>query len=665
MWYNFYNDIFNFIIMCGEIELELKNIKRTLKIALPPTIVSSLLLFINVRFFGVKNVIIAPYMTLTFVRMKNYSIIEKNEFSPLFLHLSIGFFASLVSRGVWSEAFINFFGIIVLVYLLTDEYNPNSYFPYLMAFIFLQVFPIEPKDMINRILAIITSYLIVYFALCIISPNGEVTKIEELIEKGFDETISQMNILILGDGKKARENQFKLFSIEKDINKFVYLGGKNKYYQFIVAFQHINNMIEDFSSESSIKNNKNSYEKLLELLEFLKVNLKDKDACGYRINKFIENNRFSDRNLKIYVDSVMKYFLEAINHMNSKNFNLRKFLEFNGNIHKEYFKAYSKYNLKLNEFKFRFALRISIILTLSFLVVRLLHLEKGYWLPMTIFLLEVPFYTDSKTRVWNRFKGTALGTVLALILFSVFRTKLDHIIIILLATLLKYSFKNYGVMSIYITCYALGISTISMNDELAGFYRLGYTGIAAIVVLFANREIFPNKNHSELKNMIGRLLELDSVMIDKVVKISNRISKQEEKSCEGDIRRIIYSVCLISGRLQMHNDLIDDGVCNFLKAFMVKNNEFIASITNYCIVLNNSNLKRDPDNYKFALKGIKLLDRENKVLTLNKDINIFKNNIDFLISGGYKNNYENYSLIKSLRRFLDLEESLMNLQGKL
>lgn len=66
-------------------------------------------------------------MTLTFVRMRNYSIIEKNEFSPLFLHLAIGIFASLVSRGVWSEAFINFFGIIVLVYLKKFMVDNNAF----------------------------------------------------------------------------------------------------------------------------------------------------------------------------------------------------------------------------------------------------------------------------------------------------------------------------------------------------------------------------------------------------------------------------------------------------------------------------------------------------------------------------------------------------------
>lgn len=644
--------------------LEVSNLNKVLKKALPPTIVSTLVLFINVKFFGMRNVIIAPYMALTFVRMSNYAIVEKNEFRPLFLHLFIGVFASLVSRGVWSEAFINFFGIIVLVYLLTDEYNPNSYFPYLMAFVFLQVFPIESSEMPKRILAIIVSYLIVYLALKIISPKGEISKIQCLINKGFHEVISQIDLLILEKGEKVRENQFKLFNIIKELNRLVYLGNKHKYYQFIVAFQQISNIIDDLSRSSMIKENKESYKNMKKLFIFIKDNLNDVRRCEENIDNFINNSNFNNLNLKKYVDLVMHYLLEAIKHMNCKKFSLKKFLSFNNKKDREYFEVYSKYNYKLNEFKLRFALRISILITLSFLVVRLFHLKKGYWLPMTIFLLEVPFYSDSKKRVWNRFRGTAIGTVVALILFSIFKTPLEHVIIIIIATFLKYTFKNYGIMSIYITCYALGISSMTMNEGAAGFYRLGYTGIAAILVLFANKFIFPNKNHSELNRMIRRLIELDNVMINKCLDLLNGV-KYDVKSEEIDIRRIIYSSYLISGRLQMHNDSIDDMVCEDLKKFMVENSEFLASITSYCIVLNNSNFHNNKEDYLLALNGVNILKEiggrlkyddsfDSQFEGLNDEIKSFK-------SLNYKDNYKNYSIMKTLDKLLGVKSILNNI----
>lgn len=100
---------------------------------------------------------------------------------------------------------------------------------------------------------------------------------------------------------------------------------------------------------------------------------------------------------------------------------------------------------------------------------------------------------------------------------------------------------------------------------------------------------------------------------------------------------------------------------------MLDNNAFLASITNYCIVLNNSNLKIGCEDYNFALKGINILEKASSSLSLNtlistkileKDINEFK-----LIS--HKDNYKNYSLIKSLDRLLLIGRRLNELESKL
>ena len=220
--------------------------------------------------------------------------------------------------------------------------------------------------------------------------------------------------------------------------------------------------------------------------------------------------------------------------MNYHRFNLRKFLNFKNN--KDYFQVYSKYNFKLNEFKLRFAIRMSVIVTLAFFVIRRFSLPKGYWLPMTVFILALPFYEDSKARVYARFRGTILGVIVAFLLFSVFKGQEMHFVIILVTTFFMYAFKDYATMSIYVTCYALAITTISMSDGEAVILRLLYTGIAAIVVLFANKFILPNKNHVELINMVKRLIDLDKVMITKVREAL------EKDFDEMELRRIIYLV---------------------------------------------------------------------------------------------------------------------------
>ena len=631
--------------------MEVNSIGKTLKKALPPTILSMVLLLVNLKFFGLSNIIIATYMTLTFIRMRTYLIIENNIFKPLFIQLAIGVLASVASMGGLLEVLINFLGIIILVYLLTDEYNPDSYFPYLMAFVLLQMFPVKFDQISNRLLGIFVSYIIVYLALRIVSPKGEDNKIQELIKSGFENIHSQFKNLYYDDIDKVKSEQIELFDICRELNRFVYSGGRRKYYQIMIAFQHINNIIHDLkSSKEIIEENKKEFKRFYKLFKYLENNFNDYKLCAERLEEFEKEFRFHNKNLTFYTSLVLRYLSESIEHLNYHRFNLRKFLNFKNN--KDYFQVYSKYNLKLNEFKLRFAIRMSVIVTLAFFVIRRFSLPKGYWLPMTVFILALPFYEDSKARVYARFRGTILGVIVAFLLFSVFKGQEMHFVIILVTTFFMYAFKDYATMSIYVTCYALAITTISMSDGEAVILRLLYTGIAAIVVLFANKFILPNKNHVELINMVKRLIDLDKVMITKAREAL------EKDFDEMELRRIIYSSYLISGRIQMHTNPSDKKEDKEIKKFMLSNSEFTTSIINYAVILSNSN--KGALDYEYINEGISLI--EEKLRSFKEEffynpnyIGSFCKNIQLI---DHEDNYKNYCLIKCVDRVYNLEKNL-------
>lgn len=631
--------------------MEVNSIGKTLKKALPPTILSMVLLLVNLKFFGLSNIIIAIYMTLTFIRMRTYLIIENNIFKPLFIQLAIGVLASVASMGGLLEVLINFFGIIILVYLLTDEYNPDSYFPYLMAFVLLQMFPVKFDQISNRLLGIFVSYIIVYLALMIVSPKGEDNKIQELIKSGFENIHSQFKNLYYDDIDKVKSEQIELFDICRELNRFVYSGGRRKYYQIMIAFQHINNIIHDLkSSKEIIEENKKEFKRFYKLFKYLENNFKDYKLCAERLEEFEKEFKFHNKNLTFYTSLVLRYLSESIEHLNYHRFNLRKFLNFKNN--KDYFQVYSKYNLKLNEFKLRFAIRMSVIVTLAFFVIRRFSLPKGYWLPMTVFILALPFYEDSKARVYARFRGTILGVIVAFLLFSVFKGQEMHFVIILVTTFFMYAFKDYATMSIYVTCYALAITTISMSDGEAVILRLLYTGIAAIVVLFANKFILPNKNHVELINMVKKLIDLDKVMITKAREAL------EKDFDEMELRRIIYSSYLISGRIHMHTNPSDKKEDKEIKKFMLSNSEFTTSIINYAVILSNSN--KEALDYEYINEGISLIEEKLRSFTeeffyKSNYIGSFCKNIQLI---NREDNYKNYCLIKCVDRVYNLEKNL-------
>ena len=186
--------------------MNMEQIKSKLKVALPPALVSTIILFINLYFFGLNNIIIAPYMTLTFIRLKSNAAIEKNIIRPLVIHLIIGFLASIASEAVYSAFIINLLGVGILAYFLTDEYDPSSYFPYLMAFVFLQIFPTHFDKIPMRLLSITIAYVVVIIALMIFAPKGVYTKITKLIENGFNNVSQQLKDVLDGN-KENIKNQ--------------------------------------------------------------------------------------------------------------------------------------------------------------------------------------------------------------------------------------------------------------------------------------------------------------------------------------------------------------------------------------------------------------------------------------------------------------------------
>lgn len=637
--------------------MKIDKFKNTLKVAVPPAIVSTIILFINLLFWGLNNIIIAPYMTLTFIRMKNYITIEKNIIKPLFIHLFIGVLASIASEEVYSAFIINLLGVGILAYFLTDEYNPSSYFPYLMAFVFLQIFPTKIEEIPSRLIAISISYLIVFIALMIFSPRGVCSRISTLIEDGFNNITIQLKDMLDGNSEELENKKFDLFEICKELNRFVYSSGKKRYYPFIIVFQHMNNIIDEISSNNTSLNQNKKYLKDLRKLfsNYNKYYNLDSDKIKYinNIIEFTSSNSFKDKNMNCYIVYVLNYFVYAIKGtMKPNKFNIRKYFNFKNS--KEYFQKYNKYTFSLNEFKIRFAIRISILLSISFTFIRLFNIPKGYWIPMTIFLLTLPFYEDSKTRVKLRFRGTIIGLIISFILFSVFKSSISHIIILVICTFFMYAFSDYGTMTIYITCYALAITTIYMGDDEAIILRLIYTCLSALIVLFANNFILPNKNHIELTTMINKLIELDEIIVEKIRSILDSNFNKDE------ISDIIYSSYLISGKLQMHYSKVDN--INF-KNLLARNNQLTTLLTHCCIILCNENRsKLDKiyiteclNNIDRILDNMKVNSSQKTILRCRCCINV--NNLD------HKNNYGNILLLKCLKKSNEVEEDLINLKN--
>ena len=108
------------------------------------------------------------------------------------------------------------------------------------------------------------------------------------------------------------------------------------------------------------------------------------------------------------------------------------------------------YQMRPDGFETRFALRMSAVLTISFLFVHISGADHAYWLPLNAFLLLRPMYEDSRYRMLTRFLGTAGGCIIMSLLFPVLPGMQGH----------------FGLAALHVHCHAGDLRARGLCDLL-------------------------------------------------------------------------------------------------------------------------------------------------------------------------------------------------------
>ena len=158
------------------------------------------------------------------------------------------------------------------------------------------------------------------------------------------------------------------------------------------------------------------------------------------------------------------------------------------------------YQMRPDGFETRFALRMSAVLTISFLFVHISGADHAYWLPLNAFLLLRPMYEDSRYRMLTRFLGTAGGCIIMSLLFPVMPGMAGHFVLAALMVICMYTATpGTCVHAVCVTCFALSMVTLAMGEETAIELRMVYVMGAVFLVLVINRFFFPTSLGSQFR----------------------------------------------------------------------------------------------------------------------------------------------------------------------
>ena len=168
-------------------------------------------------------------------------------------------------------------------------------------------------------------------------------------------------------------------------------------------------------------------------------------------------------------------------------------------------------NLSLESSVFRHALRMSIVLSGTYLTLNLLHFSQYgiYWTLLTIMVILKPGFGLTQQRSVQRLIGTLLGGIIGAIVLITIQDETVRFILLIFFFLTAYSLfrVNYIVAVLFMTPYVLimlsfnGMNTFEMAQE-----RIVDTFWGGAIAFLSNYLIFPNWESSQFRSSMRSLL---------------------------------------------------------------------------------------------------------------------------------------------------------------
>ncbi len=171
----------------------------------------------------------------------------------------------------------------------------------------------------------------------------------------------------------------------------------------------------------------------------------------------------------------------------------------------------------------RHALRMAISVSFAFLLTRLLRIPYGYWMTMTVVIIQQPYVATTWTRALERVLGSVLGGGLAALLGMAFHSQATLLLLIFPLAMATMAFRpvNYTLFVFFLTPLFVLILDLTHPGEreltLAGV-RAVNTMIGGVIALAGVILIWPasgaNRMRLDLATAIERNGEFVSLAVD-------------------------------------------------------------------------------------------------------------------------------------------------------
>ena len=397
--------------------------------------------------------------------------------------------ACLASLNVGLRLTLNAAFPLVWTALRSSPFNNKGYFVGMITFVFLQLIPFERPD-IPKLMVISTMATGILVAVLMILQRFRTRKMDFSVIRNGLRLIADR--LYSGDTDPAG-----LLSLEHTMYKMSYNGhnvmhvfarAEHIYYTFGLIFQRCAYYFTDKKNASAAEAAPHARRELAAFLSraALEMNQQDNSSLICDARELLKKGEHLEFRFGSFYRNILRLLSVALKEMTEKNSYKEPFP-----VHR-YFQDLLNH-LKLNAFEYRFALRLSIVMTVSFAVMDLVHTEHSYWMAMNAFVIIQPMYKDSTSRVQARLIGSVIGCVVAYVATLFLPgTAWIYAFFSVMISCMYLSTPGKWVQPVFATASGVSMASIVIGSGAAVEYRLLYLGLAALLVFLVNRFIFPS-----------------------------------------------------------------------------------------------------------------------------------------------------------------------------
>jgi uncharacterized membrane protein YccC len=190
----------------------------------------------------------------------------------------------------------------------------------------------------------------------------------------------------------------------------------------------------------------------------------------------------------------------------------------------------------------RHAFRMAISVSFAFLLTRLLHIPYGYWMTMTVVIIQQPYVATTWTRALERVLGSVLGGGLAALLGMAFHSQATLLLLIFPLAMATMAFRpvNYTLFVFFLTPLFVLILDLTHPGEreltLAGV-RAVNTMIGGAIALAGVTLIWPASGANRMRLDLAAAIEVNGRFASLALADPSKIRPSEHADVDAARRR--------------------------------------------------------------------------------------------------------------------------------